>query len=140
MSTPARTFNNLRKIGVKACKRFSHHCEQYIGDTKHGRLIGEDKAGNKFYENNEELPLRTRWVDFKKHDYDSAQVEPGWHAWLAYMVDKAPTEDALLQTKTRKWEVPHVLPNFTATPGAFKTYSTTKPKIRSWEPKAIERQ
>ncbi|KAJ3947167.1 uncharacterized protein N0V96_003554 [Colletotrichum fioriniae] len=68
--------------------------------------------------------LRTRWVDFKVHDYDSAQVEPGWHAWLGYMVDKPPTEDALLQTKTRKWEVPHVLPNFTATPGAYKSYNT----------------
>ncbi|KAK2063944.1 NADH ubiquinone oxidoreductase subunit NDUFA12 [Colletotrichum caudatum] len=136
MSTPARTFNNLRKIGVKEYFRQM----LYIGDTKHGRLVGEDKAGNKFYENNDELPLRTRWVDFKKHDYDSAQVEPGWHAWLAYMVDKPPTEDALLQTKTRKWETPHVLPNFTATRGAFKTYNTVKPKVFSWEPKVMERQ
>ncbi|EFQ29880.1 NADH ubiquinone oxidoreductase subunit NDUFA12 [Colletotrichum graminicola] len=136
MSTPARTFNNLRKIGIKEYFRQM----LYIGDTKHGRLVGEDKAGNKFFENNDELPLRTRWVDFKKHDYDSAQVEPGWHAWLAYMVDKPPTEDALLHTKTRKWEAPHVLPNFTATRGAFKTYNTTKPKVFTWEPKAIERQ
>ncbi|KAK2032044.1 NADH ubiquinone oxidoreductase subunit NDUFA12 [Colletotrichum zoysiae] len=136
MSTPARTFNNLRKIGIKEYFRQM----LYIGDTKHGRLVGEDKAGNKFYENNDELPLRTRWVDFKKHDYDSSQVEPGWHAWLAYMVDKPPTEDALLHTKTRKWETPHVLPNFTATRGAFKTYNTVKPKVFSWEPKAVERQ
>jgi hypothetical protein len=29
---------------------------QNIGDTKAGLLIGTDRYGNKFYENNEELP------------------------------------------------------------------------------------
>lgn len=28
----------------------------YIGDTKYGRHVGTDRAGNKFYENMEELP------------------------------------------------------------------------------------
>jgi NADH:ubiquinone oxidoreductase subunit len=84
--------------------------------------------------------VRTRWVDYAKHDFDSAQTEPGWHAWLAYMVDKSPAEDALLQTKTRTWERPGQLPNFTATRGAYKPYSTTKPKLYTWEPKAAERQ
>jgi hypothetical protein len=44
---------------------------QYIGDTKAGTLIGIDRYGNKFYENlKEELPLRTRWVDYKEKEYD----------------------------------------------------------------------
>jgi hypothetical protein len=40
------------------------------------------------------------------------------------MVDKPPTEDPILQTKVRPWELPDHRPNFTATRGAFKTYST----------------
>lgn len=41
-----------------------------MGDTKHGTLIATDRAGNKYYENNDELPLRTRWVEYEKYDYD----------------------------------------------------------------------
>jgi NADH:ubiquinone oxidoreductase subunit len=39
------------------------------------------------------------------------------------MVDKPPTEDSVL-AKTREWEKPEAIPNYTATPAAFKTYST----------------
>lgn len=55
------------------------------------------------------------------------QIEPGWHAWISYMVDKPPTEDPLLQTKVRPWELPDHRPNFTQSRGAFKTYSTWVP-------------
>ena len=40
------------------------------------------------------------------------------------MVDKPPTEDPILQTKVRPWELPDHRPNFTASRAAFKTYST----------------
>lgn len=53
-----------------------------------------------------------------------SQIEPGWHAWISYMVDKPPTEDPILQTGVRKWELPEHRPNFTASRAAFKTYST----------------
>ncbi|KND86688.1 putative NADH dehydrogenase [ubiquinone] 1 alpha subcomplex subunit 12 [Tolypocladium ophioglossoides CBS 100239] len=108
MSTVGRTLSNLRKVGIK-----------------HGRLIGQDRAGNKFFENGEELPLRTRWVEYAKHDYDAAQIEPGWHAWISYSVDQPPTQDPLMVTGTRLFEKPHPQPNYTQTRGAFKTYSTT---------------
>lgn len=43
-----------------------------LGDIKAGTLIGVDKYGNKFFENTvEELPLRTRWVDYKSKDFDA---------------------------------------------------------------------
>jgi len=46
-------------------------CGQHIGDTKAGTLIGIDRFGNKYFENlQEELPLRTRWVDFKQYEWD----------------------------------------------------------------------
>ncbi|KAH0497740.1 hypothetical protein TgHK011_005026 [Trichoderma gracile] len=135
MSTLTRTLGNLRKIGVKEYFRQM----LYIGDTKHGVLVGQDRAGNKFYENTEELPLRTRWVDYAKHDYDAAQIEPGWHAWISYAVDKPPTEDPLIATGTRFFEPALPKPNYTMTRGAFKTYNTTKPKLNAWEPVAKER-
>lgn len=95
-----------------------------LGDTKHGNLIGTDRAGNKFFENNEELPLRTRWVEYAKHDYDAAHIEPGWHAWISYMVDTPPTQDKLIAAGTRKFEPLNPKPNYTMTRGAFKTYNT----------------
>ncbi|PHH62605.1 hypothetical protein CDD81_6839 [Ophiocordyceps australis] len=135
MSTIGRTLRNLRKVGIKDYFRQM----LYIGDTKYGTLIGTDRAGNKFFENTEELPLRTRWVEFAKHDYDAAQMEPGWHAWMSYMVDKPPTSDALLAPGTRAFEKPYPIPNYTMTRGAFKTYNTTKPKFKAWEPVAAPR-
>ncbi|CRK28716.1 hypothetical protein BN1708_004699 [Verticillium longisporum] len=113
MSTITRTLSNLRKVGIKDYFRQM----LYIGDTKAGRLVGTDRAGNKFYEDMDELPLRTRWVDYKKH-----------------------AEDPLIRAGLRKFEKPHPIPNYTATRGAFVTYNTTKPKVRTWEPKAIARQ
>ncbi|KYK60865.1 NADH dehydrogenase [Drechmeria coniospora] len=163
MSTIGRTLSNLRKVGIKDYFRqmlvrdyldptFDWRCStamimltdfvsrtQYIGDTKAGRLIGTDRAGNKFFENNEELPLRTRWVEYAQHDYDAGQIDPGWHAWISYSVDKPPTEDALMQVGKRSFEKPGPIFNWTQTRGAFKTYSTTKPKLRTWEPEAAPR-
>ncbi|GFP55752.1 NADH dehydrogenase [ubiquinone] 1 alpha subcomplex subunit N7BM [Trichoderma asperellum] len=130
MSTITRTLGNLRKVGIKdyfrqmLLSQFSSNSTSQTGDTKAGTLIGTDRAGNKYYENLEELPLRTRWVDYAKHDYDAAHIEPGWHAWISYSVDKPPTEDALIAAGTRHFEPALPKPNFTMTRGAFKTYNT----------------
>ncbi|KFA50618.1 hypothetical protein S40293_08377 [Stachybotrys chartarum IBT 40293] len=135
MSTIPRTLSNIRKIGIK-----NYFVQMwYLGDTKHGRLVGQDRAGNKFFENLEELPLRTRWVEYAKHDFDAAHIEPGWHAWMSYMVDKPPTEDPLIKTGTRVFEPSKPLLNFTMGSGAWKTYNTVKPKIAAWEPVAAPR-
>ncbi|EFX03951.1 NADH-ubiquinone oxidoreductase subunit [Grosmannia clavigera kw1407] len=138
MSTLSRTLGYLRRIGIKEY----WHQLNYIGDTKAGTLMGVDKAGNKYYENmEEELPLRTRWIDYKKRDYDPGQIEPLWHAWLSYSVDQPPTQDPLMAlADSRPWVTLEHKPNYTATRGAFKTYNTTKPKISSWEPIAAPRQ
>ncbi|KAI4103091.1 MAG: hypothetical protein L6R37_004045 [Teloschistes peruensis] len=136
MSTIMRTLRNLRKIGIK---EYAHQM-MYIGDTKAGTYIATDRYGNKYYENLEdELPLRTRWVDYKQHEYSPCQIEPGWHAWMSYLVDKPPTEDALLRTGQRVWELPEHRPNLTASRAAFRTYSTVKPKTAAWEPVAAPR-
>ncbi|KAI1341019.1 NADH:ubiquinone oxidoreductase 13.4kD subunit [Xylariaceae sp. FL0016] len=138
MSTLSRTVRNLWKVGI----RDYFHQMNYIGDTKAGVLVGTDRFGNKYFENNEDLPLRTRWVDYKVHDYDASQIEPGWHAWMSYAVDKAPTEDATLMYKKRPWEDTDAktVPNHTLSWAAYKPYSTTKSKVSTWEPVAAERK
>ncbi|KAI4177739.1 MAG: hypothetical protein LQ343_000203 [Gyalolechia ehrenbergii] len=121
MSTLTRTWRNLRKIGIKEYM----HQMMYIGDTKAGTYIATDRYGNKYYENvDEELPLRTRWIDYKQHEFDPSHIEPGWHAWISYLVDKPPTEDAILRLGQRSWESPEHRENLTASRAAFKTYST----------------
>nr|POE65316.1 nadh dehydrogenase [ubiquinone] 1 alpha subcomplex subunit n7bm [Quercus suber] len=99
-----------------------------------------DKYGNKYFENlEEELPLRTRWVDYKDREFDPSQIEPGWHAWMSYMVDKPPSEDPILQRQVRAWEPAEHRPVLTGTRSAFKTYNTTKSKFAAWNPVAAPR-
>ncbi|KAL1995204.1 hypothetical protein VTN49DRAFT_1391 [Thermomyces lanuginosus] len=136
MSTITRTLRNLWRIGFK---EYGHQM-QYIGDTKAGTLVGVDRFGNKYYENREEeLPIRTRWVDYKEKDIDASQSEPGWHCWLAHMVDSPPNQDKILQSGLRKWEAPKHTPNLTQSRAAYKPYSTVRPKISAWQPVAAAR-
>ncbi|KAF8244710.1 putative NADH-ubiquinone oxidoreductase subunit B17.2 [Wilcoxina mikolae CBS 423.85] len=136
MSTPLRTLRNLARIGPKQYIK-----QMLVSDTKAGTLVGVDRFGNKFYENKtEELPLRTKWVDYKEWDYDAAQVEPGWHAWLHHLTDKPPGEEPHLMHVKKPWEKPEHIPNLTFTRGAYKPYSTVLPKIQQWEPVAKSRE
>ncbi|KAG2017132.1 hypothetical protein GB937_005730 [Aspergillus fischeri] len=118
---PDRTGRFIRMMTYSLASSAALH----DSDTKAGTLIATDRYGNKYYENmEEELPLRTRWVDYKEKEYDPSQIEPGWHAWLSYMVDAPPTQDKILQTGLRAWELPEHRPNLTLSRGAYKTYST----------------
>ncbi|KAM3080993.1 hypothetical protein ACMFMF_002908 [Clarireedia jacksonii] len=141
MSTIMRTLRNLRKVGIRLERTNSFRYHTWTdGDTKAGTFIAQDRYGNKYFENLEdELPLRTRWVDYKDKEFDPSHIEPGWHAWISYMVDKPPTEDPILRTGVRPWELPDHRPNMTASRSAFKTYSTVKPKIEAWTPQTAER-
>ncbi|KAG5355158.1 NADH dehydrogenase [ubiquinone] 1 alpha subcomplex subunit N7BM [Yarrowia sp. B02] len=111
-----------------------------IGDTKSGHLVGKDIYGNKFYEttHQDEIHLRTRWVEYKEKDYDMSQVEPGWHFWLGYGVDTAPCNTPKDKLPIRAYPY-KFQPNYTGTPGSFVTYNTIKPKISAWEPVAKAR-
>ncbi|GAB7347717.1 hypothetical protein MBLNU459_g5274t1 [Dothideomycetes sp. NU459] len=135
MSTILRTLRNLRKIGLK---EYGHQMH-YMGDTKAGTFIGKDLYGNKYYENNDDLPLRTRWVDYKDKEYNPDQIEPGWHAWMSYMVDAPPSVDKLLQRQVRVWEPKEHKPVLTFTKSAYVPYSTVKNKYSAWTPVAAPR-
>lgn len=103
-------------------------------------MVGIDRFGNKYFENmEEELPLRTRWVDYKEAEYEPSQIEPGWHAWMSYMVDKSPVEDKLLNAGVRPWEPKEHRPVLTASRSAYKPYSTVKNKYTPWQPKCAPR-
>ncbi|KAF2272316.1 NDUFA12-domain-containing protein [Westerdykella ornata] len=136
MSTVLRTLRNLRRIGLK---EYGHQLQ--VRDTKAGTLIGIDRYGNKFYENmQEELPLRTRWVDYKEKEFDPSQIEPGWHAWISYMVDQAPPSDPIMNARVREWEPKEHRPTLTWSRSAYRPYSTTKNKYAPWVPVAKARQ
>ncbi|KAI3613306.1 hypothetical protein CBS9595_004139 [Malassezia furfur] len=130
----ARTVDYIRKGGFAKYWRDM----QYIDDAKWGRMVGIDCNGNKYWENLEEQPGRTRWVDYASHDADTTQLEPIWHAWLVHTRKDPPSEDRSLQHFMHSWEGP-MNENFTGTRGSFRTYNTTKPKLYEWEPKIAQR-
>lgn len=139
MSTSiVRVFQNIWRSGFKRSMRQIAQ----MNDTKSGWLVGVDDYGNKFYETNcpDEIHLRTRWVEYP--DFwrpDISQLEPGWHYWLAYGTDVAPS-----QLKESEKAVRHVVQdvhpvNYIFTRGAYVPYNTSKPKISSWEGKVKTR-
>ncbi|RMZ12732.1 hypothetical protein D0860_02825 [Hortaea werneckii] len=147
MSTLPRTLRNLRSIGLK----------EYGHQMQRGTFIGMDRYGNKYFENlEEELPRTSGWTRRDNRESEvltglSANtlgglqeqgirpIEPGWHAWMSYMVDKAPVDDKIMQRGVRHWEPAEHKPIMTATRSAFKTYSTTKNKYAPWQPVAAPR-
>ncbi|KAL9108958.1 MAG: hypothetical protein Q9227_006354 [Pyrenula ochraceoflavens] len=95
------------------------HSHWSSGDTKAGTLIAQDRFGNKYYENlQDELPY------YKSKEFDPSQMEPGWHAWMSYMVDKPPSQDKIMQMGVREWEQPEHKENPTLSRGAYRPYNT----------------
>ncbi|KAI9651515.1 MAG: hypothetical protein M1831_000789 [Alyxoria varia] len=96
-----------------------------MGDTKAGTFVAKDRFGNKYYENlEEELPLRTRWVDYAHQEFDPSQIEPGWHAWMSYVTQEPPSKDPIAQSEIREWEPKEHKPNMTASRAAYRPYNT----------------
>jgi NADH:ubiquinone oxidoreductase subunit len=101
--------------------------------------VGLDRYGNSYYENAAELPLRTRWVDYKDHFWLPDQIEPGWHAWMSYLTDTPPSKDAIQKAGVREWEPKQHLPVQTLGWGNYRPYSTTGPKVKGWTAVAKKR-
>ncbi|XP_022906078.1 probable NADH dehydrogenase [ubiquinone] 1 alpha subcomplex subunit 12 [Onthophagus taurus] len=106
-----------------------------MDDLKQGTLVGEDKYGNKYFENNYFFYGRNRWIEYAPKygtDYDASQVPAEWYGWLHYKTDLPPCHD-----KSRPkypWMADH-RENYTGTPQQYYPYSTTPPKIEPWIPK-----
>ncbi|SCV71804.1 BQ2448_4498 [Microbotryum intermedium] len=153
-----RVVANIRQVGLAQAWRDL----QYIGDFKAGQFVGQDEHGNKYYENKDETLWRHRWVDFASHDFNASQITPEWHSWISHIRHLPPPQDPVVQASKQPWQTvseylyrsrstfkiltrtysPSTQPhweNLTGTRGAFKTYSTTKPKIEAWEPTTAKR-
>lgn len=58
-------------------------------DLKVGNLVGTDKYGNKYFENNYYFYGRNRWVEYATHihmNYDGSQIPAEWYGWMHYKV------------------------------------------------------
>ncbi|WVO17775.1 hypothetical protein L204_105473 [Cryptococcus depauperatus] len=132
MVSLARTIRHIRAVGLKEYFRMM----TYIGDVKQGRHVGTDQFGNKYFEQldpAEEIPGRHRWVDYSQDDFNASQVPPEWHSWIHHIRKEPPQEDIIMKQSTPPWKAPFV-ENLTGTRGAYKTYSTTAPKLYAWQP------
>lgn len=90
---------------------------------RHGSKVGEDGAGNRFYESRDG---KRRWVIFNG-EAEASRVSPDWHGWLHFTYDTPPTETALPH---KPWEKPHQ-ENLTGTPLAYAPPGS----IRAAEPR-----
>lgn len=117
---------------IKAFHKFRR-----FDDLKRGRLVGQDKYGNKYYENPYYFIGRSRWVEYPEYKncaMDGSQVSPEWSGWLSYRTDAPPFADPTKMFTKYKWMLDHS-ENLTGTKHAYMPYSTTKPKIEAWVPK-----
>jgi NADH:ubiquinone oxidoreductase subunit len=82
-----------------------------IMTARKGVKVGEDDAGNIFYETRDR---KRRWVIFNG-EAEASRVGPEWHGWLHHTWDEPPTKAPLPR---KDWEKPH-LPNLTGTAEAY---------------------
>jgi NADH:ubiquinone oxidoreductase subunit len=85
--------------------------------SRHGRFVGEDGAGNKYYEDKSVIGpagKARRWVIYVG-DADASKVPPEWFGWLHYSLDEPPGNEY----QAKSWQKPHV-PNRTGTPDAYR--------------------
>ncbi|PVU94014.1 hypothetical protein BB561_002878 [Smittium simulii] len=111
-----------------------------LDDEKWGNLVGTDELGNKYYENKAERYGRHRWVlpAASVPASDASQIPPGWNQWLHNVSDQTPlmTKES---TPIYKWMPAKHSENSTGTPGAFQTYNTCRPVVKSWTPAVLQR-
>ena len=103
------------------------------GNVRVGTLVGSDKYGNEYYENNYYFVARNRFVKYPYKDhrlsYDGSQIPPEWHRWMHYMTDDPPSKVPPVE---RKWMADHEV-NFSGTNQRYVPYSTTREKIEAWQ-------
>ena len=81
-----------------------------------GERVGEDEAGNVYYQGGTDSEGRTRrWVIYKGYAEASA-IPPGWHGWKHHRTDTPPPKQ---DYRPRDWQKPHQ-ENLTGTPQAWR--------------------
>ena len=82
-----------------------------IFTSRKGVKVGEDAAGNVFYQTRDG---KRRWVIYNG-EMEASRVSPDWHGWLHFTWDEPPTKAPL---KHKAWEKPHQ-ENLTGTEAAY---------------------
>ena len=78
---------------------------------RNGVKVGEDAAGNTFYQTRDG---KRRWVIYNGES-EASRVSPDWHGWLHFTWNEPPTRAALVR---KPWEKPHQ-ENLTGTDAAY---------------------
>lgn len=97
-----------------------------IFTARHGQKVGEDAAGNVFYQTKDGV---RRWVIFNG-EVEASRISPEWHGWLHHTWQSPPTEQPL---KHKDWEKPHI-ENLTGTPLAYAPSGSIR------QPEPVERR
>lgn len=89
-----RTTHQTRLCNVRHCDETLANSILFttfrFDDLKIGKLVGTDKYGNKYYENNYYFYGRNRWVEYAPHvhmAYDASQIPAEWYGWMHYKVN-----------------------------------------------------
>ncbi|KAL0859034.1 hypothetical protein ABMA27_010882 [Loxostege sticticalis] len=131
----ANLFNILKQNGGIRGTLYKLYRQE---EAKDGVLVGEDKFGNKYYENPRYFYGRSRWVEYNEKfhlNYDASQVTSEWYGWLHYKTDLPPHQDP--SRPKYKWMIDGN-ENLSGTTGQYTPYSTTRPKVEAWMPKKAE--
>lgn len=83
---------------------------------RHGKHVGEDEAGNVYYQGGLDSEGRTRrWVIYNGPSEASA-IPAGWHGWMHHRTDVSPADETYV---SKPWEKAHQ-PNLTGTGRAYR--------------------
>ncbi|XP_061570189.1 NADH dehydrogenase [ubiquinone] 1 alpha subcomplex subunit 12 [Cololabis saira] len=111
-----------------------------VNDVKTGALIGEDKYGNKYYEDRKHYFFgRHRWVIYTTEmngkntlwEVDGSMVPAEWHRWLHCITDDPPTTHP---PEPKKFLAEIHQFNVSGTPKQYVPFPTTRKKIHEWVP------
>jgi len=82
----------------------------------HGKLIGEDEFGNKYYQDKN----NKRWVIYNG-EINASKIESDWYQWMHYQIDTNPSK---IKVSKHSWQKPHS-DNKTGTEKAYRPNKIT---------------
>ncbi len=83
---------------------------------KKGARVGEDEAGNVYYQGGQDSEGRTRrWVIYNGQS-EASSIPSGWHGWIHHRTDVSPAQE---NYQPRDWQMPHE-PNQTGTSKSYR--------------------
>merc|ERR1712137_753833 len=135
MSLSQKLVETAKLIKFHGGLRGSYWTVYYTDQLKHGKHMGTDEFGNRYYENRKYFFGRNRWVEYTHAvgtDYDASMVPPLWRNWLMHATDETPV---MAPPKERKW-VDRFQYNKTGSAKEYVPYSTAKPKAEAWKPQS----